>query len=195
MSLIERKELTHGVFEVHSELPSTPVYAVHQVHGPEIVGPGSADRKADGIAADYAALDRPIAIKTADCLPVVIEGRTGVVHLHAGWRGLATGILASPKIQALAPVRAFIGPSIQVCCFEVSEEFRENFPGDKNFIQKETLHFNLQAEAKDQMHRLYPGITIEDSGICTKCDERFHSYRRGKEKSERNWNLYIKDRT
>lgn len=193
MSLIERKELNYGVFEVHSKLPEGSVYAVHQVHGPDIISASETQEKADGIVAIYEELDRPLAIKTADCLPVVIEGKTGVVHLHAGWRGLASGILSSEKIRGILPERAFIGPSIQVCCFEVSADFQENFPQNKNFLQKETLHFNLQAEAMDQLEKFYPGLRIEVSPICTKCDDRFHSYRRGKDKSERNWNLYIKE--
>lgn len=193
MSLLEKKQLGHGRFEVHSEMPSTELYSVHQVHGPDVVDISETDKKADGLAASFESLNKPLAIKTADCLPVVIEGKKGVVHLHAGWRGLASGILTSEKVSALSPERAYIGPSIQVCCFEVSEDFRENFPDNKNFIQKETLHFNLQAEAVDQLKKHYPQIKIEVSDICTKCDERFHSYRRGKEKSQRNWNLYIKD--
>ncbi len=193
MSLIERKELAHGHFEVHSEFPEGKVYSVHQVHGPDVVDISETQEKADGIAARYESLDLPLAIKTADCLPIVIEGNKGVVHLHAGWRGLASGILASEKIKELIPERAYVGPSIQVCCFEVSEEFRENFPGNKNFEARETLHFNLQAEAEDQLRSLYPHLQIEVSSTCTKCDHRFHSYRRGKDKSERNWNLYIKD--
>lgn len=193
MSLLEKKQLSHGCFEVHSERPNTQIYSVNQVHGPDIVETSETEKKADGLCATYQELNWPLAIKTADCLPVVIEGTAGVVHLHAGWRGLACGILADSKIKDLAPERAYVGPSIQVCCFEVSEVFKENFPGNKNFEMRETLHFNLQAEAQDQLQKLYPGIVIEVSPTCTKCDQRFHSYRRGKEKSERNWNLYIKD--
>lgn len=193
MSIPYQTSLNFGRFELHTMKPQIDFLHAKQVHGERIVTPKDLPCDADGIMVDWKNLNQPIAIKTADCLPVVIEGEKGVVCLHAGWRGLQLGILKQKEIGAINPLRVFIGPSIHVCCFEVTSEFNDHFPGSKNFRQIEgKLYFDLQQEAKDQLRSLYPNLLIEVSPVCTSCDKSLHSYRRDKPLQERNWNLYIK---
>lgn len=67
---------------------------------------------------------------TADCLPVVLVDRTGteVANLHAGWRGLADGIIEN-TIEAMqsGPIYAWLGAAISQPCFEVGEEVKQTF--------------------------------------------------------------------
>lgn len=192
MEIALSHQLNQGRFETWTSRPEFPFYHVTQVHGIDIASPVTLPCEADGIIVSNEEMDRPLAIKTADCLPVVIEGEKGVVFVHAGWRGLANGILERPEISMIKPVRAFIGPSIRECCFEVSQDFRTNFPHSSFFkTVSEKLFFGLQNEAQQRMQSKFPELKIEQSPRCTCCDLAFHSYRRNKT-TERNWNLYIK---
>jgi polyphenol oxidase len=185
------QKLKHGRFETHATEPMN-VHSATQVHGTDIVSVETLPCEADGLVASWDDMGKPLAIKTADCMPIVVEGCKGVVFLHAGWKGLALGILKKPEISLIGPEIAFIGPSIRVCCFEVSEDFKENFPHNPNFIQKgDKFFFNLQEEAKRQIRMNFPNLEVVDSGECTMCNDAYHSYRRDKNKL-RNWNIYLK---
>lgn len=184
--------LNKGRFETWTSKPDMNFYHVTQVHGVEIVSIETLPAEADGMVASWSDFNEPMAIKTADCLPIVIEGEKGAVFLHAGWRGLADGILKRPEISLIIPQRAFIGPSIHVCCFEVTPDFKENFKTSPFF--KETdgkLFFDLQQEARRLLRDEFPNLLVTIAPICTCCHNDFHSYRRDKTKS-RNWNIYIK---
>ena len=72
-------------------------------------------------------------VLTADCLPIAIAGDGAVAMLHAGWRGLAGGILAEgvaarPRARRRpARCEAAIGPGAGACCYEVGEEVHAAF--------------------------------------------------------------------
>lgn len=184
--------MNQGRFETLTTKPNFPFLHAQQVHGTDIASPETLPCEADGIFVSWEKLNLPLAIKTADCLPIAIEGEQGVIFLHAGWRGLANGILAKPEIEMIKPNNVMIGPSIKECCFEVSPDFKTNFP-ESPFFKKieDKLFFNLQEEAKRLIMKRFPQVPVQMSLNCTCCDERFHSFRRNKT-TERNWNLYIK---
>ena len=192
MSYVFSENLNQGRFETWTEKPGMNFYHVTQVHGVEIVSIETLPAEADGLVCSWEDLNAPLAIKTADCLPVVIEGEKGVVFLHAGWKGLSDGILKRPEISLIIPQRVFIGPSIHVCCFEVSSEFRENFPASPFFNEREgKLYFDLQQEARRLLREEFPNLLVGVAPVCTCCHNDFHSYRRNKT-IHRNWNLYLK---
>lgn len=115
-------------------LPAEPVW-LNQTHGTDILRIGSENDSASGIAcADGTWTEQPgtvLAVLTADCLPVVISTLDGrqLAVVHAGWRGLAAGILQ----QAIEPfdsdveLQAWLGPAIGPDAFEVGEEVRQAF--------------------------------------------------------------------
>jgi copper oxidase (laccase) domain-containing protein len=192
MDIAYREDLNRGRFETWTVKPDMEMLAVKQVHGTDIAGPETLPVEADGLIVSWEEFKRPLAIKTADCMPIVIEGETGVVFVHAGWRGLANGILSRPEVHLIRPQRAFIGPSIHECCFEVSADFKENFPGSSFFREQGgKFSFNLQQEARHQLRELFPNLLVEIAPVCTSCRKDLHSWRRDKNQ-ERNWNLYIK---
>ncbi len=183
-----------GKFQTWNEKPEFEVAHTHQVHGVEIVPCDYATTatEADGMIFHKDEISSPLAIKTADCMPILIQGESEVVFLHAGWKGLSIGILKHPALAQIKPLYALIGPSIHSCCFEVTEEFHHHFSGSPHFGQSgNKYYFNLQAEAYDQLINAFPELRIEIAPECTCCDNTFHSYRRDKTKL-RNWNIFIK---
>lgn len=192
MSPLYTETLNKGRFETWTEKPEMNFHQVTQVHGVEIVSLENLPSEADGLMSSWEDLSRPLAIKTADCLPIVIEGEKGIVFLHAGWRGLADGILDRPEISLINPQRAFIGPSIHVCCFEVTPEFKNHFPDSTYFRESDKkLFFDLQLEAKSLLQTKFSNLLVGIAPKCTACQDNLHSYRRDKT-PKRNWNLYIK---
>ncbi len=192
MSPIYTEPMNKGRFETWSIKPSMDFHQVTQVHGVEIVSLETLPSEADGIMASWDELSAPLAIKTADCLPIVIEGEKGVVALHAGWRGLAEGILDRPEIELINPQRVIIGPSIHVCCFEVTLEFKDHFKESPHFKEiNGKLYFDLQQEARMHLRSKFSNLLVSIAPLCTCCQSTLNSYRRDKTK-QRNWNLYIK---
>jgi len=113
---------------------------------------------------------------TADCLPVAVAGPGGVAMLHAGWRGLAGGILAA-GVEAVEATSAAIGPGIGPCCYEVGEEVLGAF-ADLGEGVAEGRMLDLPEVALRQLARA--GVEwIESAGLCTSCEEElFFSHRR-----------------
>jgi len=130
-------------------------------------------------------------VLTADCLPIALAGRGGsgtggggaVVMLHAGWRGLAGGIVAEGvravrELGADGPLAAAIGPGAGPCCYEVGEEVHAVFAhhGDR---ARRGRNLDLKAIARDRLERA--GVqTVHDVETCTICSDEalFFSHRR-----------------
>ena len=119
-------------------LPQEPAW-MEQVHGAEVLdldGPNLAARGGTGVATADAALTRRAGrvcvVQVADCLPVLFAACDGsaVAAAHAGWRGLASGVLeATVRSLAVEPqgLMAWIGPGIGPAHFEVGDEVRRAF--------------------------------------------------------------------
>ncbi len=152
---------------------------LHQVHGATVIeatAPGLLG-DADGIVTTSRGL--PLVVATADCLPIVIEGEGSIGVAHAGWRGLAMGIIPA-VLSAMAdlgdrPLRAAIGPGIGPCCYEVGPEVAERFPGFVSTTSWGTTSIDLAAAAADQL----AGLDVWTSGRCTRTDPELRSYRGG----------------
>lgn len=144
-------------------------------------------------------VDVALAVKAADCVPILLADRRGrgIAAVHAGWRGTAQGILGH-TIGALgvryriesADIVAAIGPSIGACCYEVGPEVRAGFasagvgaaaldrwltPG-----QGDRLQLDLWQANRDQLEAAgVPSASIHTAALCTACHVRwFFSYRR-----------------
>lgn len=122
-------------------------------------------------------------VLTADCLPVALgigSHPPAVAMLHAGWRGLAAGVLEE-GVLALREVvggedeiGAVIGPGAGFCCYEVGPEVRAAFTGAHRDGHE---HIDLKAIARERLQAA--GVAeVQDVAVCTICDERFFSYRR-----------------
>lgn len=190
------KILPTGRFRTFSQKPDLKLIQTKQVHSTELAlyqGERLEEVEVDGIVFSYEQIKSQriaIAVKTADCMPIVFLGEKKAVFLHAGWRGLANGILSNPMIKEIQPHSCFIGPSICLESFEVQSDFKSYFSEDEFYrnINGKT-YFDLHGKAAKDIHLLYPGINLEISSDCTLKQEKFHSYRRNKTK-QRNWNIF-----
>lgn len=115
---------------LRQNLPADPLW-LKQIHGARVIDAGVAS----DLEADAAFTRQPAtvcAVLTADCLPVLFCDRAGsvVAAAHAGWRGLASGVLeAAVAAMGVAPedVLAWMGPAIGPRAFEVGDEVRRIF--------------------------------------------------------------------
>lgn len=170
-------------------LPSEPLWLT-QVHGCKVVEYGTAG---PGHTADAAIARRPgevCTVMTADCLPLLVCDRRGsaVAAVHAGWRGLAAGVIESALTAlggAPADLLAWLGPAIGPSAFEVGPEVRDALlaadPAVASAFQPgagDRWLADLFALARSRLTRA--GVTqIFGGGDCTWSDpDRFYSFRR-----------------
>lgn len=186
--LLYEKKLTTGMFQVYSAKPVFPVKTVNQTHSDIIVMENEASVEADGI---IGISNAPLAVLTADCIPLVFIGENSHAVVHAGWKGLQNNILGHTILRNMNPFFVLIGPHICKSHYEVQKDFKNSFPGSHSFIEKnDRIYFDLTKEATTQLKKIYPNIEISDCGICTFENEKFASFRRDKT-VKRNWNIFI----
>lgn len=119
----------------------------------------------------------------ADCLPVALHGPGGLAMVHAGWRGLAGGIVGAAA-EAVEATTAAIGPGIGPCCYEVGEEVLAAF-GDLGEGVAAGGMLDLPEVARRQLARA--GVAdVRSAGLCTSCEaELFFSHRRDRGRTGR----------
>ncbi len=185
--------LIHGFGTRQSDIPAwfENLATVKQIHSATVV---NAEGHC-GILGEGDALleDRPgavIAVRTADCLPILLadERHRAIAAVHAGWRGTVARIVAA-AVDAMrarfgtAPgdLHAAIGPGIGKCCYQVGPEVAAYF-GEQG-----RAHISLRDANLDQLLRA--GVTPERiyaSNLCTMClAGEFHSFRRDREAAGR----------
>jgi polyphenol oxidase len=167
-------------------LVGRPLAMVHQVHGTTVRPaeglPGWPNLvKGDGVFTHTQGLAP--AVLVADCLPVSVTGPGAVAMLHAGWRGLSEGILATgvAAVRELGgpgdPIEAAVGPGIRACCYEVGEEVHGAFAAYGPGVRR-GKNLDLAAVARAQLARAGVSV-VHDIGLCTACQpELFFSHRR-----------------
>jgi purine-nucleoside/S-methyl-5'-thioadenosine phosphorylase / adenosine deaminase len=141
-----------------------------QVHGTAVSVDGGTGEEADGQVTTRPGVAAIVLV--ADCLPVALAGPDAAGVVHAGWRGLAAGVLeAGVAAIGRGPVTAAIGPGIGPCCYQVGDDVRSVFG-----TAEPTLDLKAVARARLQA----AGVAeVYDCGLCTSCDEgRFFSHRR-----------------
>jgi YfiH family protein len=120
----------------------------------------------------------PLAVATADCVPIILEGAGFAAVIHAGWRGAAAGVipnvLQTLSSRGLHVDRAAIGPAIGPGCYEVGDEVADRFGGFTSTTGWGTQSIDLPSIVESQL----PSIPIWRSDVCTYTDPAFASYRR-----------------
>jgi YfiH family protein len=167
------KENRHRLATALGFTPDQVVFA-RQVHGTDLIEHPADLREADGHVVRGPGT-APL-VFVADCLPVALAGPKGVAMVHAGWRGLAGGILAAGA-EAVGATSAAIGPGIGPCCYEVGEEVLEAFSSVGDSIADGRM-LDLPEVARQLLARA--GVEqVESAGLCTSCEEElFFSHRR-----------------
>jgi YfiH family protein len=177
-------------------------YRLRQVHGERLVKAGHAgqaggpEEEADGSWAQVQRLnDTYLAVRTADCVPILFASRDGtlVAAVHAGWRGTAKGIAAKAvrllEQEGCPPTRliAAAGPSIGVCCYPVSRQVATQV-ADGSGVAIEAVsrceagqvRLDLRAAIRAQLRGAgMPDDSVQSAPWCTACEaDLFFSYRR-----------------
>ncbi|HYS57042.1 MAG TPA: peptidoglycan editing factor PgeF [Burkholderiales bacterium] len=169
-------------------LPAEPAW-VKQVHGTAVIDAARAtpDAEADGVVTQ--STGRVCAMMVADCLPVLLSDREGksVGIAHAGWRGLAGGIVEN-VVQAMGvpsrDVIAYIGPGIGARRYEVGEDVRSAFvdrdpAAARSFAPQQDGKYLVDLCALARQRLAAAGVAgIHGGGFCTASEERFFSFRR-----------------
>jgi YfiH family protein len=184
------EERTRALLEIAG---ASTLSTCNQVHGADVARAGRACDTCDALFTDEKSV--ALGIKVADCLPITMVDpvHSVIANIHSGWRG-AVRRITSATLDALArdtafepaQARAFLGPSIRVCCFEVGEEVATQFP--RQFVERSKAkpHVDIVAFTKDILQAR--GVEdIIDTGLCTRCDGSiFHSFRRDGKTGGRN---------
>jgi YfiH family protein len=190
--------LAHNRHRLDAFLPSSPVW-LRQVHGTGVValdaGAVAAARATPPVADAAVTRERGIvcAVLTADCLPVVFADRAGTAIgvAHAGWRGLAAGVLEATvaTLEALGAhagdLVAWLGPAIGPTAYEVGADVRDAFTaGDRDahrcFAPRHEGKWLADLPALARLRLARAGVSCVHGGdLCTHCDAaRFYSHRR-----------------
>lgn len=151
----------------------------------EVAGAGECEVGRQGDALATSARGTPVAVMAADCLPVALVGSRSSAVAHAGWKGLCAGVLQA-AIKTFAPddpPKAWIGPSIGPCHYQVGSEVVDTFAGANPDAPEfwtadgDRFRFDMRAAARWVLRRA--GAEVDDyEPPCTFCDSRFYSYRR-----------------
>ena len=184
-------------------LPSLPRW-LRQVHGIDVVrfDDASVNTEAQADASVTSVRGVVLAILTADCLPMVVAARDGseVAAAHAGWKGLAAGVLeATVAAMQAAPADciAWLGPAAGPQAYEIGEEVRDAFlahdlrAGDRvesAFVATRPGHWRVDLYALARQRLADAGVHEVHGGThCTITEpESFFSHRRSASDGSRN---------
>ena len=153
------------------------VATMDQTHSSEIAfADSNITYKCDGIYTNKIKL--PLVVKTADCVPLLMESSKGVSATHAGWRGLEKSIFEkSLDIHEISSLKISIGPHARNCCYEVGVEFLKTF---NNSINKVNDKYYLDLTKNIKQFAFENNINLEDTYVCTICNKEYFSYRKNK---------------
>ena len=190
--------IRYGFGTIDSKAPEQPLATIKQVHSAVILeasGPGE-QGEADALISSAASL--AVAVKTADCVPILLADSVNrvVAAVHAGWRGTVQEIvrLTIERMEDRFGTKpedivAEVGPSIGPCCFEVGPEVARQFSKWNSALANRNRkeHLDLGDINCAQLRKAgVPAQHIRQIGLCTMCEPKlFHSYRRDREAAGR----------
>ena len=191
--LLSAAGVRHG-FGLRGSPERPSVRRARQVHGARVA---NADEEAvlgeaDAVLSTQQGVE--VGVVTADCVPVLIAAPGAVAAIHAGWRGLAGGVIPSAvealrRLGVASSLTAGIGPCIGPCCYEVDtpvlDAMRRRFGDAASGAFQKTRPGHARLDLARLAHSALAGAGCKTAAIgafadaCTRCDvERFHSYRR-----------------
>jgi purine-nucleoside/S-methyl-5'-thioadenosine phosphorylase / adenosine deaminase len=149
----------------------------------QVAGDGVARVSEPGFAGEADALitseqDLCLSVAVADCVPVALLGEREVGMVHSGWRGTLAGVSGKAARElGGSRLRAYIGPCIRQCCYEVSEELAEKFAGEFGDEVVSGRHLSLPDAIRIDLERA--GVEVHDLELCSGCrPDLFYSHRK-----------------
>lgn len=206
----EQKGIKHGFMGVGPE-PHF-VHYPKQVHGTAVVYAtddtkhSSSGNRSEADAIFTATRGECVAVRTADCLPLLVYSDAGVLAIHAGWRGLVAGMVShalrffEEQGADLATSLVGLGPCICAGRFEVGPEVAAAFKNHPAGFSSEQIVHCLSKGRDDRWHldlavaavfeMIKVGISAQNISVmrsCTFNDDGWHSYRAQGAAAGRNW--------
>jgi polyphenol oxidase len=167
------------------DLPWTMLDERHGIDVVEVETPGAGDGHTGDVLVT-SLTSTVLGVWVGDCAPVVLVSERAMVAVHAGWRGLAAGVIdvAAAALGPAATARAFLGPCIGPCCYEfgradlasVAHGVRVSEGSIAGTTTWGTLSLDVPAAVSAACAR--HGIPLDRSVDCTGCDARYFSHRR-----------------
>jgi polyphenol oxidase len=186
--------LDHGFSTRHSSgwLEQVALASLKQIHSSGVLSAHAPGVQGEGDALVTNVGGLHIAVRTADCLPILLVDpvHRAIASIHSGWRGTVSGVAANAVSRmaaefgtVAADLHAAIGPGIGACCFEVGPEVAAQFG------QSGRVHIDLAGALREQLALAGVGeARIYTSGDCTYCQaDQFWSFRRQGEAAGRMW--------
>jgi purine-nucleoside/S-methyl-5'-thioadenosine phosphorylase / adenosine deaminase len=163
---------------IREAMAGRPAAWVRQVAGDNVVrvcGPGLAG-EADALVT--AEPDLCLTVAIADCVPVVLVGEYEVGMVHSGWRGTLARVSGRTARSLRGPnLRAYIGPSIRRCCYEVSPGLAARFRAEFGEEVVSGRYLSLQDAISSDLESA--GVQVDDLGLCSGCrPDLFYSHRK-----------------
>ncbi|HEY2738224.1 MAG TPA: peptidoglycan editing factor PgeF [Thermoanaerobaculia bacterium] len=175
--------------------PAAPQVAwAKQIHSAQVLPAAAPGLQGEGDALISESEDLALCVVTADCVPVLLAGPNGLAAVHAGWRGIAAGVIPATLASQteLEKWTAWVGPAIGACCYEVGPEVAEQVAAasDPSIVQsrgsEQKPHLDLHAAVRHQLAAAGVGEVVCVPG-CTRCDaDKLWSYRREGARAGRN---------
>lgn len=176
-----------GVDRRRSDVVDLPWTWLNQVHGSTVVTADRSGRQvgAQADAAVTAQAGVALAVQTGDCVPIALLAPGAVGVVHAGWRGLAAGVVMN-AVEALrrlsnGPIHAVLGPCIHAECYEFGDEALDALAGQfgdgvRGVTRQGSPALDLPAATTIALSR--SGVfSIDDVRCCTSCSSRHWSHR------------------
>ena len=185
----EPSAVEENLSRIRTTMDGRPAAWVRQVAGDGVVLVDEGRFSGEGDALVSGSEGLPLAVAIADCVPVALVGDGVVAMVHSGWRGTLKGI-SGKAVKEMgdhpSSVRAYIGPGIRRCCYEVSDEIAAKFAGRFGRDVVDGRMLSLPASIRADLHEA--GLTeIHDLGLCTGCrTDLFYSHRKEGPKTGRN---------
>ena len=177
---------------IRRALDDRPSAWVKQVAGDGVVRVDKGGFAGEADALITSEKDLCLNVAVADCVPVALVGDVEVSMVHSGWRGTLAGISGKAALGMSGNAkRAYIGPCIRECCYEVSVDLADAFAREFGRDVVSGRYLSLPGAIRIDLERA--GVDVVDLGLCTGCrPDLFFSHRKQKPVTGRNLASVVK---
>ena len=169
--------LPNEKFSDLSKLISRPVAVMHQVHGDQVVVIDAIEKTPTADALVTSNKEIALAVRVADCLPLLMYSENVVAAVHVGRKGLVNKVAVNAVNQmrklGAEEIQGVVGPHICGDCYEVGPELYEQVNADHPATAAKNNHLNLYAGLVEQL----VGVSLTNLNLCTKELPDYFSYR------------------
>ena len=169
--------LPNEKFSGLSKLISRPVAVMHQVHGDQVVVIDAIEKTPTADALVTSNKEIALAVRVADCLPLLMYSENVVAAVHVGRKGLVNKVAVNALNQmrklGAEEIQGVVGPHICGNCYEVGPELYAQVSADHPATAEKSNHLNLYAGLVEQL----VGVALTNLNLCTKELPDYFSYR------------------